>query len=169
MALHVDKMVRNNSTSASFSGWVSCVMIYLTLTLCLFKVMEDACMWEFTRGQIVKMERDVKTYRPTLMKNIYSKWIVLRSSLQWPKLTGKYHNNYGKCLSKTFPSLSQTLGCHTGFAVPRQVRNNINWLLLLHHSIFFVPAFCHVLMLIQRFVYLFIIGTLMGGEKHCES
>jgi len=33
--------------------------------------MEDACMWEFTPGQIDKMERDVKQYRPTLMKNIY--------------------------------------------------------------------------------------------------
>ncbi|XP_078369717.1 uncharacterized protein LOC144653558 isoform X2 [Oculina patagonica] len=33
--------------------------------------MEDECMYEFTPGQIAKMERDVKTYRPTLMKNIY--------------------------------------------------------------------------------------------------
>lgn len=33
--------------------------------------MEDKCMYEFTPGQISKMEKDVKKYRPTLMKNIY--------------------------------------------------------------------------------------------------
>ena len=37
--------------------------------------MEDACMYEFTPGQITKMEQNVKKYRPTLMKNIYSKFI----------------------------------------------------------------------------------------------
>ena len=31
-------------------------------------------MYEFTPGQISKMEKDVKKYRPTLMKNIYSKY-----------------------------------------------------------------------------------------------
>ena len=36
--------------------------------------MEDKCMYEFTPGQISKMEKDVKKYRPTLMKNIYSKY-----------------------------------------------------------------------------------------------
>lgn len=39
-----------------------------------FQDMEDKCMYEFTPGQISKMEKDVKKYRPTLMKNIYSKF-----------------------------------------------------------------------------------------------
>ena len=41
--------------------------------LLLSKDIEDRCMWEFTPGQINKMEGDVKLYRPTLVKNIYSK------------------------------------------------------------------------------------------------
>ncbi|XP_020609819.1 extracellular metalloprotease MGG_08041-like [Orbicella faveolata] len=34
--------------------------------------MEDACMYEFTPGQITNMAQHVKTFRPTLMKNIHS-------------------------------------------------------------------------------------------------
>jgi len=33
--------------------------------------MEDACMYEFTPGQITKMAQHVKFFRPTLTKNIY--------------------------------------------------------------------------------------------------
>ncbi|XP_020601148.1 matrix metalloproteinase-14-like [Orbicella faveolata] len=33
--------------------------------------MEDACMYEFTPGQITNMAQHVKTFRPTLMKNIH--------------------------------------------------------------------------------------------------
>ena len=43
----------------------------------VFTDMEDACMWEFTPGQINKMERDVKQFKPTLMKNVYSKQLSM--------------------------------------------------------------------------------------------
>lgn len=46
---------------------------YMVLFCSLFFIdMEDACMWEFTPGQIKKMERDVKQFKPTLIKNVYS-------------------------------------------------------------------------------------------------
>lgn len=41
-----------------------------------FTDMEDNCTWEFTTGQVDKMERNVKQYKPTLMENIYSKGMV---------------------------------------------------------------------------------------------
>ena len=58
-----------NTLCPRFSQYMTAFFNFLLFAV----VMEDACMWEFTPGQIDKMERDVKQYRPTLMKNIYSK------------------------------------------------------------------------------------------------
>ena len=33
-------------------------------------------MYEFTPGQITNMEQHVNTFRPTLMKNIYSEYVL---------------------------------------------------------------------------------------------
>ena len=46
-----------------------------------FTVMEDACMYEFTPGQITNMAKHVKNFRPTLTKNIYSEYV-----LDWNRL-----------------------------------------------------------------------------------
>ena len=54
--------------------------------------MEDNCTREFSPGQIDKMLRDVKRYKPTLMENIYSKWMV-------NKYADCIHNGVGKSIN----------------------------------------------------------------------